>query len=127
MIYKHYELHRLDLNLNRLILFYGKNEGLKSEEISKILSLYFDADISNYEEREILDNQSNFKENVLSKSLFEKKKIIIIKRATDKIFGIIEELGERNIEDLMLIINADNLEKKSKLRANLKKIRSIFV
>ena len=30
-------------------------------------------DISNYDEKEILDNSENFLENILNKSLFEKK------------------------------------------------------
>ena len=56
----------------------------------------------------------------MSKSLFENEKIIIIKRATDKILKIVEEI-ESKIEDLNIIINADNLDKKSKLRSFLKK------
>ena len=38
----------------------------------------------------------NFIESILSKSLFEEKKIIIIKRATDKILKIIEEIKKKN-------------------------------
>ena len=45
--------------------------------------------ISNYDEKEILDNENNFIENILSKSLFDPQKFIIIKRATDKILKII--------------------------------------
>ena len=117
MILKSYETSKIDSKDNNLILFYGKNEGLKKEEISKILSANLDKDISNYEEKEIVDGQNNFMENILSKSLFEKDKIIIIKRATDKILKIVEELQSKNLEDLMIIINAENLEKKSKLRS----------
>ena len=121
MILKSYETHKINLKKNNLILFYGKNEGLKIEEISKILSTNPDKDISNYEEKEILENQNNFIENILSRSLFEKEKIIIIKRATDKILKIINEMITRNLEDLIIIFNSDILEKKSKLRSFFEK------
>ena len=117
MILKSYEISKLNLKENNLILFYGKNEGLKVEEISKIISKNPDKEILNYEEKEILENQNNFVENILSKSLFEKEKIIIIKRATDKILKIIDDIIIKNLEDLIIIINADILEKKSKLRS----------
>ena len=83
MILKSFEVKKLNLNINHLILFYGKNEGLKSETLDFLIK---DKNkISNYEEKEILDNENNFIENISSKSLFDQEKIIIIKRATDKI------------------------------------------
>ena len=121
MILKSYEISKINIKKNNLILFYGKNEGFKNEEISKIISTGTDKDILNYEEKEILDNPNKFLENTLSKSLFEKEKIIIIKRATNKILKIIEELSVKNLEDLIIVINADNLEKKSKLRSLFEK------
>ena len=71
--------------------------------------------MSNYEEKVFLDNPESFIESLKSKSLFEEKKTIIIKRASDKILKIIDELNEEEIDDI-LIINSENLEKKSKLR-----------
>jgi len=119
MILKFFETQKIDKNINHLLLFYGKNEGLKNETI-KIL-IKDKNNISNYEEKEILDNEDNFIENILSKSLFEKEKIIIIKRATDKILKIIEILNSKNLEDITIIVNSDNLEKKSKLRSFFEK------
>ena len=97
MILKSFEIKKINQSINHLILFYGKNEGLKNEAID-ILNKDKN-DILSYEEKEIFDNENNFIENILSKSLFEKQKFIIIKRVSDKILKII-----------------DNLEKKSKLR-----------
>ena len=111
MIYKYYEIDKINITFNKLILFYGKNEGLKEEAINNLTK---QNKIFIYDEKEILDNQSNFIENILSRSLFEKEKIIIIKRITDKILKIIEELSTKNIEDIVIILNAENLEKKSK-------------
>ena len=115
MIIKSYELNKLNLDQNRLILFYGKNEGLKNESTNNLLKNK--ETITKYEEKEILENTNIFLENIFSKSLFENEKIIIIKRVTDKILKIIEELKEKNIEDVKIILNADVLEKKSKLRS----------
>ena len=122
MILKSYEINKINRNINHLILFYGKNEGLKNEALN-ILNKD-ENNISNYEEKEILDNENNFIENILSKSLFDQEKIIIIKRATDKILKIIEILTLKNLEDTTIIINSDNLEKKSKLRSFFEKDKS---
>ena len=119
MIFKSSELNKIDLNNNHLILFYGKNEGLKNIAVSNLIKNK--SEITNYDEKEILDNQNNFIESVLSKSLFEKEKKIIIKRATDKIIKVIEELNTKNLEDTTIIVNADNLEKRSKLRSLFEK------
>ena len=121
MILKANETSKINTQIQKIILFYGKNEGFKIEEISKIILKNSDKEILNYEEKEILDNQNNFIENILSKSLFEKERIIIIKRATDRILKIVDELITKNLEDLIIIINADNLEKKSKLRSFFEK------
>ena len=121
MIIKSYELNKINFDQNKLILFYGKNEGLKNDSTNNLLKNK--ENISKYEEKEILENTNIFLENVFSKSLFENEKIIIIKRVTDKILKIIEEIEEKKIEDLKIIINADILEKKSKLRSFFEKSR----
>ncbi|MDA9931394.1 DNA polymerase III subunit delta [Candidatus Pelagibacter sp.] len=113
MIKKNYEIEKLNQNFN-YFLFYGKNEGLKNETIIKLN--HKKKEILNYDEKEVLENQSFFIEKVLSKSLFDEDKIIVIKRATDKIVKLIDELNTKNIEETIIIIIADNLDKKSKLR-----------
>ena len=113
MIKKNYKIEKLNQNFN-YFLFYGKNEGLKNETIIKLN--HKKKEILNYDEKEVLENQSFFIEKVLSKSLFDEDKIIVIKRATDKIVKLIDELNTRNIEETIIIIIADNLDKKSKLR-----------
>ena len=123
MIIKSFEIKKIDQNINNLILFYGKNEGLKNEALDV---LFQDKNnISKYDEKEILDNENNFIENILSKSLFEKQKFIVIKRATDKIFKIIEILNSKNLEDVTIVLNSDNLEKKSKLRSFFEKDKKL--
>ena len=119
MIIKSFEINKINFDQNKLVLFYGKNEGFKNEATNNLIK---DKDeISKYEEKEILENINDFIESILSKSLFESEKIIIIKRATDKILKIIDEIDSKNIEDIKIIFNADNLEKKSKLRSLFEK------
>ena len=123
MILKSYEINKINKNTNRLILFYGKNEGLKNEALNFLIK---DKNhISNYEEKEILDNENNFIENILSKSLFEPQKFIIIKRATDKILKIVKTLHLKNFEDVTIVLNSDSLEKKSKLRSLFEKNKTL--
>ena len=123
MIFKSFEINKINKKINRLILFHGKNEGLKNEAISILIK--DESNIQNYEEKEILDNENNFIENILSKSLFEKEKFIVIKRTTDKILKIIETLHLKNLEDTTIIFNSDNLEKKSKLRSLFEKDKTL--
>jgi DNA polymerase-3 subunit delta len=123
MILKSFEISKINQEINHLILFYGKNEGLKNDSLV-ILNKY-KTNVSNYEEKEILDNENNFFENLLSKSLFEHKKFIVIKRSTDKILKIIEILHLKNLEDTTIILNSDNLEKKSKLRSFFEKDKTL--
>jgi len=123
MILKSFEINKINKKINRLILFYGKNNGLKNEALSALIKN--ESNIQNYEEKEILDNENNFIENILSKSLFEKEKFIVIKRTTDKILKVIETLHLKNLEDITIILNSDNLEKRSKLRSLFEKDKKL--
>ncbi|MDC0480730.1 DNA polymerase III subunit delta [Candidatus Pelagibacter sp.] len=119
MILKSFEIHKINLNTNYLLLFYGKNDGLKNETLDILIK---DKNkVTNYDEKEILDNKNNFIENILSKSLFDQEKIIIIKRATDKILEIVEILNSKILKDITVILYSENLEKRSKLRSFFEK------
>tara|TARA_A100001035_G_scaffold104321_1_gene81803 strand:- start:105 stop:1094 length:990 start_codon:yes stop_codon:yes gene_type:complete len=120
MILKAYEVNKINTNINNIILFYGQNQGAKEEVI---LNLIKDRkkNLQKYDEKQILENEDLFYENILSKSLFEDNKTVIINRASDKIFKIIENIAERNLEELLIIIEASNLEKRSKLRSFIEK------
>ena len=123
MIFKSFEINKINKKRNQLILFYGKNEGLKNEAVSILIK--DENNIQNYEEKEVLDNANNFIENILTKSLFEKEKFIVIKRTTDKIVKVIEMLNLKNLENTTIILNSDNLEKKSKLRSLFEKDKKL--
>ena len=119
MIIKNFEIKKVDLNKNPFVLLYGKNEGLKNQ--IKIELLKNKSITSNYEEKEILDNADQFIETLVTKSLFESEKLIIINRASDKLLKILSEIYEKKIQDLIIIVDADNLEKKSKIRSFFEK------
>ncbi len=119
MILKYYQINSGDLKNNKIFLFYGNNDGHKNEVIQNLTQ--YNKNRISYEESEILDKSKNFIESLLNKSLFEKEKIIIIKRVTDKIIRLVEEIEKKNISDILIILNANHLEKKSKLRSFFEK------
>ena len=90
MIIKSYEINKIDLKKNKNILIYGPNEGGKHEAIKKILERSKIQAIIKFDEKEILDNTEIFFNEILNKSLFETEKIILIERATDKLFKVLD-------------------------------------
>ena len=123
MILKTFELNKIE-NSTIFYLLYGKNEGLKAECINEILKKD-NGKIFRYEERELKDETESFYENILSGSLFENNKIIIINRASDKIYEVIQNLIDRNINNIKIILNAGILETKSKLRSLFEKNKNL--
>jgi len=125
MIVKAFEVHKINLSTNKFFLLYGENSGFKDEVVKKI-EKNFTNNIFRYDEKEILENKENFLNGILSKSLFENEKLIIVSRATDKIKILIEEIIDKNVEDVTLIFIASLLDKKSKLRNLFEKNKKII-
>ena len=123
MIIKSFETSKINTSKNNIILMYGRNDGLKRQLTDKLNSNFDNIEI--YEEKEILDNSNNFLKNIFNKSLFSEKQIFLIKRASDKIHKIIEEIHLKEISDT-IIIHSDNLEKKSKLRNFFEKEKKLI-
>ena len=115
MIIKSYELNKITFQ-SKLFLAYGRNEGLKNEILKKYFLERFKGEIFRYDEKEVLENKSDFFNGILSRSFFEEKKLFVISRATDKLNDIIEEIIEKGINDVTIFLNSSILEKKSKLR-----------
>ena len=126
MIIKSFELEKLkSLKLN-IHLIYGNNEGIKQDIINNFYIKNFNGEILKYEEQEILNNKENFITTLLTKSLFEESKLIIISRGTDKLKEFVEEILERDEIDAKIIIKSLNLEKKSKLRNLCEKEKKVI-
>ena len=116
MIIKNFEIDKFKKSNSNLHLIYGVNEGIKQDLINNIYLEGYKGDIFKYEEHEVLNNIDQFISNLLTKSLFGNKKIIIISRATDKLCTLINDLLDREIVETKIIIKSSSLEKKSKLR-----------
>ena len=88
MIIKSFEFHKVINQNKKNYLFYGENAGLKNDIIKENFKSEFKNKTFNYDENEILKNKDNFFEEILSSSFFEKEKLIIVSRSTDKIIDI---------------------------------------
>ncbi len=124
MILRSFELNKISKDAI-FHLVYGSNEGLKTECINEILKKN-NARVFNYDEIQIENQEESFYENILSGSLFESSKIILINRASDKIYNVIYDLIERNISNIKIIINAYTLNTKSKLRSLFEKKKDLI-
>ena len=124
MIIKSFELPKIDLKKKQFFLFYGDNEGLKEEIIKNLFEKNYLNKVYRYEEKEVLENLDDFFNNILTKSFFDNEKLIIINRATDKLKRILEELIEKNPQNVQIILNSKSLEKKSILRKFFEKEES---
>ena len=68
MIVKSFEINKIN-NSHKIFLFYGENEGHKNEIIEDKFKKKYTNSIYVYEENEILKNQENFFNEILSKSI----------------------------------------------------------
>ena len=127
MIIKYFELKKKDISKFNYFLLYGNNKGLIEETLTKVIKPNITGNIYNYDEDEIVKNLGNFEEIISNQSFFDKKKIIIINRVTDKIFKIIENVVEKNIKDISIILITRILEKKSKIRNYFEKNKETVV
>ena len=127
MIIKSFELQKkIDQNIN-FYLLYGKNSGLIEECVENILKPVFSKNIYNFEEQEIIKKSDEFNELIYNESFFDDEKLIIINRATEKIYEIVNELLESKIDKIKIIIKANILEKRSKLRNLFEKNKEAIV
>ena len=125
MIYKIYEIEK-NLKKNKNYLFFGQNEGLKEELILKLLKNFKPEDIFRYSEKDILNNLDEFYSNILSKSFFENEKLIIINNISDKFIKIIEDILEKKIDDITIVLTTGILEKRSKIRQLFEKDKKLL-
>ena len=122
MISKSYEIQKDPFNFLKfnVFLLYGENNGLK-KDIRESIKIVVNQQDTNVEllslyENDIMDNEENFYNSIYSGSLFSNKRIVIINYGTDKILKQVKDIVDKYPENVFLIIFADTLEKKSKLR-----------
>ena len=126
MIIKSFEFKKIDIKKYNFYLFYGENEGLKKELIDTNFKKFFESRVYKYEENSVLNNEKEFFDTILTKSFFDSEKLIIVSGVTNKIFNIIEQILEKEINDVFVILIADKLEKKTKLRNTFEKEKNLI-
>ena len=114
MIIKSFEFKN-NLNHN-LFLFHGLNDGHKEDLINDLIKPKYKTNNYSYNEKEILNNLENFYSLIFTNSFFEENKLIIIKNVSDKIRPEIENIIQKKIDNVLIILISDILDKKSKLR-----------
>ena len=127
MIIKSYEVNKVNIKDYDIFLFYGKNEGLQNEIIEKNFVKGNKGSINKYEESEFINNYETISSEILTKSLFDEEKLLIVSRVGEKIFKYIEELLNRNINNIKIILKAGLLEKRSKLRNLFEKNKKLLI
>ena len=127
MIVKNFELKKKLQNKINFFLLYGYNIGLIEETINTTLAPKFSKNLTVYDEIDIINNLDSFYQNIYNKSFFEDDKLIIINRVTDKIYEIIKKIIESDTENIKIILKAENLEKKSKLRIFFEKQNNVII
>ena len=125
MIIKSFDLNKIKSSKSNFFLVYGKNEGLKKKIIEENLLHKNDNKLERFDENEIINNFENFLSSLLTKSFFEEKRSILISRVSDKILKVFEDIEDKKIEDIKIILNAPILDKKSKLRSFFEKQKEI--
>ena len=126
MIIKAYEHQKIKKIKNNIFLFYGENDGYKNHVIKDIFIDNYKGNIERFDESEILNNFENFISSLINKSFFDELKLILISRVSEKIIKLIDELLDRKINDVTIVLNTNNLEKKSKLRSIFEKDKNLI-
>ena len=116
MIIKFFELEKKKIKDKKYFLLYGNNKGLIQETIENKIKTLISTEAEKYEESQIIENPESFLDKIYNKSFFENEKLIIIFRATDKLYKILEEIIDKDTDDIMIVLVSGVLEKKSKLR-----------
>ena len=126
MIIKAYEHQKIKKIKNNIFLFYGENDGYKNYVTKDIFIDNYKGNIERFDESEILNNFENFISSLINKSFFDELKLILISRVSEKIIKLIDELLDRKINDVTIVLNTNNLEKKSKLRTIFEKDKNLI-
>jgi len=125
MIIKSFEFEKIKSKNYKSILLYGVNQGLKDEIIKNTILKDFSGEVLKYDETEAIEKSEIILESFLNGSLFDKQKIILISRCSNKIYSFIEKFLGKEISQAMLVLNSENLDKKSKLRALYEKSKDL--
>jgi DNA polymerase-3 subunit delta len=111
-------LKKKDFFKEKIILLYGENQDLINDLNQQITSKFIEEEKvpKSIFEEDIIKSPENIISYYLNGSLFDdNKNILIIKNCSDKILDIINKI-KNNINDNIIILNSEVLQKNSKLR-----------
>jgi DNA polymerase-3 subunit delta len=111
-------LKKKDFFKEKVILLYGENQDLINDLNQQITSKFIEEEKipKSFFEEDIIKSPENIISYYLNGSLFDdNKNISIIKNCSDKILDIINKI-KNNINDNVIILNSEVLQKNSKLR-----------
>ena len=120
MIIKNFDLQRINLEDFNIFLFYGENEGLKEDIINRVFLKSVET-IKRYDENEILEKKDDIISSILNKSFFTTSEVILVSRVSEKILKFIDDIVDKNISDVKIIIKSGILSKRSTLRGFFEK------
>jgi DNA polymerase-3 subunit delta len=126
MIIKSFEVDKIKSKNYKSILLYGVNQGLKEELIKTNILNDFSGEILKYDEAEVLEKSEIILESLLNGSLFDEKKLILISRCSNKIYSFVDKFLEKDISQVLVVLNSENLDKKSKLRTLYEKSKDLI-
>lgn len=128
MIVKSFEIEK---NINiiskfKLVLIYGENIGLKDSLKKKLIIFNKEAEIINLYQEDFTKNKKVLLNEIENISLFVEQKLILINQANEKNLDNIEDLKVNDL-NLKIILFADILDKKSKLRSYFEKNNNLAI
>ena len=129
MIIKNFQLEN---NINTIekykcLLLYGENDGQKKDIIETIKKKYENSQFHIFFQNEIIKDSQVLFDEVNNVSLFSSSKIILIRDANDKVFEILKEISNKELDNVKLIVTSNILEKKSKLRNYFEKENNLAI
>ena len=126
MIVKSFEVDKIKSKNYKSILLYGVNQGLKEELIKTSILNDFSGEILKYDEAEVLEKSEIILESLLNGSLFDEQKLILISRCSNKIYSFIVKFLEKDVSQVLVVLNSENLDRKSKLRTLYEKSKDLI-
>ena len=126
MILKYFDFKKINLKTQKFILLYGNNQGHKEQFLNENLKPILPKNIFSYDETELLKNIDDFHQTIFNKSFFDNDKLIIINRISEKSLKIIQEISNKEFNDIFFILLGGSLDNKSKIRKFLKNKLTLF-
>ena len=116
MIYKSYLVEEnFSLLKEKIILFYGENQGLKDDLKKEIKRQNKSSEVINFNQDDLLKDDEVFLREIFNTSLFNNEKIFLINQANEKVLELIKKV-ETKINDQKIFLFSELLDKRCKLR-----------